>query len=144
MMNGPSLSGARWYWLFAAWAISLIATFSALFLSEVMGLIPCEHCWHQRIVMSPLVGISGVGLASSDVGVFKYALPLVVLGWLLSVYHNLLYIGFIPEALQPCGAGPSCAKADLNLLGFISIPLLSFSAFTALAIILVTKIGRKK
>src|SRR3546814_19949738 len=86
-----------------------------------MGLDPCELCWYQRIVMFPLVFVLAVGLATSDTQVFRYALPLVAAGWLVAAYHNLLYVGVIPEALQPCGAGPSCAKADLNLFGFISI-----------------------
>src|SRR3546814_9628284 len=95
-----------------------------------MGLDPCELCWYQRIVMFPLVFVLAVGLATSDTQVFRYALPLVAAGWLVAAYHNLLYVGVIPEALQPCGAGPSCAKADLNLFGFISIPLLLLVAFT--------------
>src|SRR3546814_20190480 len=100
-----------------------------------MGLDPCELCWYQRIVMFPLVFVLAVGLATSDTQVFRYALPLVAAGWLVAAYHNLLYVGVIPEALQPCGAGPSCAKADLNLFGFISLPLLSLVAFTTLAAI---------
>src|SRR3546814_19856957 len=70
----------------------------------------------------------------------RYALPRDADGCLVAAYHNLLYVGVIPEALQPCGAGPSCAKADLNLFGFISIPLLLLVAFTTLAVLL--KIGR--
>lgn len=138
------LSEPRWYRLFAAWVIALIATLGALFLSEIMGLVPCELCWYQRIFMFPLVFVLAVGLATSDTQVFKYALPLVAAGWLAAAYHNLLYVGVIPEALQPCGAGPSCAKADLNLLGFISIPLLSLVAFTTLAVLLIVKKGPQK
>lgn len=135
------LSEPRWYWLFTAWIIALVSTLGALFLSEVMGLVPCELCWYQRIFMFPLVFILAVGLATSDTQVFKYALPLVAAGWFVALYHNLLYMGVIPETLQPCGAGPSCAKADLSLLGFMSIPLLSLAAFTTLAVLLIVKKG---
>lgn len=144
MTIATHLSEPRWYRLFAAWIIALIATLGALFLSEIMGLVPCELCWYQRIFMFPLVFVLAVGLATSDTQVFKYALPLVAAGWLVAAYHNLLYVGVIPEALQPCGAGPSCAKADLNLFGFISIPLLSLVAFTTLAVLLIVKKGPQK
>ncbi|MFT0546272.1 disulfide bond formation protein B [Allopusillimonas ginsengisoli] len=144
MTNVRQLSEPHWYRLFAAWIIALIATLGALFLSEIMGLIPCELCWYQRIFMFPLVFVLAVGLATTDTQVFKYALPLVAAGWLVAAYHNLLYVDIIPEALQPCGAGPSCAKADLNLLGFISIPLLSLVAFTTLAVLLIAKKGPQK
>jgi len=116
----------------------------ALFLSEAMGLVPCELCWYQRIFMFPLVIILAVGLATSDVRVYAYALPMVVVGWFVALYHNLLYLGVVPPALQPCGQGPSCAEVDLNLFGFISIPLLSLLAFTAIAALLLVKKGALK
>jgi disulfide bond formation protein DsbB len=68
--------------------------------------------------------------------VVRYALPLVVLGWLTAFYHYLLYSGYIPEAMQPCGQGPSCAEINLELFGFVTIPLLSLAAFSVLAVLL--------
>ncbi|MGB3288641.1 MAG: disulfide bond formation protein B [Burkholderiaceae bacterium] len=144
MAIANQLSGSRWGRVFAAWLIAFAASLGALFLSEAMGLIPCELCWYQRIFMFPLVFILAIGLATSDDGVLKYALPLVAAGWLVGLYHNLLYVGFIPEALQPCGQGPSCAEVNLDLFGFISIPLLSLVAFTAIAALLLIKKGTSK
>jgi len=138
------LSGARWGRVFVAWLLTLAATLGALFLSEVMGLVPCELCWYQRIFMFPLVFTLAVGLAIADTRVFVYALPMVVAGWFVALYHNLLYLGVIPPALQPCGQGPSCADVNLNLFGFISIPLLSLLAFTAIAALLFVKKGALK
>src|SRR3546814_12410014 len=103
MVVSNQLSGPRWGRVFAAWVIALTATLGALFLSEIMGFVPCELCWYQRIFMFPLVFILAVGLATSDVRVFVYALPMVVGGWFVALYHNLLYLGVIPPALQPCG-----------------------------------------
>lgn len=144
MAIANQLSGPRWGLVFAAWLIALAATLGALFFSEVMGLVPCELCWYQRIFMFPLVFILAVGLATSDVRLFVYALPMVVAGWFAAFYHNLLYLGVIPPALQPCGQGPSCAEVNLNLFGFISIPLLSLAAFTAIAALLLVKKGALK
>ena len=35
-------------------AIALTATLGSLFYSEVVGYLPCEFCWFQRILMYPL------------------------------------------------------------------------------------------
>ena len=49
-------------WLFAAWAMGLVATLGSLFFAEVMKLPPCSLCWYQRIAMYPLVVILTVGI----------------------------------------------------------------------------------
>ena len=51
-----------WPPLFVAWLIALLATAGALFLGEVMGMVPCVLCWYQRIAMFPLVLVLGLGL----------------------------------------------------------------------------------
>jgi disulfide bond formation protein DsbB len=126
-----------WALLFAAWAVALLSTLGALFIGEVMGQTPCLLCWYQRVFMFPLAIVLGVASYAADQAVWRYALPLAGVGWMIAAYHNLLYAGVIPEAIQPCGVGPSCASADLNLIGVIPIPLLSLGAFTAIAVLLI-------
>ena len=130
-MKPVSAMPARvWACLLMAWLIALVSTLGALFFSGVMGLEPCVLCWYQRIAMFPLVLMLGMGLYLQDPRSGFYALPLAVLGWLVARYHCLLYGGFIPQGLQPCGEGNSCATQKLELVGFITIPLLSLCAFT--------------
>jgi disulfide bond formation protein DsbB len=119
-----------WSLLFAAWLIATIASLGSLFLDRVLGMEPCSLCWFQRVFMYPLAIVLLVGLLPLDQRVVRYALPLAALGWITAFYHLLMYAGVIPEALQPCGAGPSCTKDDLGLFGFVSIPMLSLLAFT--------------
>lgn len=126
----------QWIWLFGAWLTALLASLGALFLGEVMGMTPCVLCWYQRIAMFPLVIVLGLGLFPLDVRSVRYALPLVVAGWCIAVYHCLLYWGLIPKDLAPCGKEVSCTEANLNLLGFISIPLMSLAAFSAILVLL--------
>jgi len=121
-----------WFLVFACWLLACFGTLGSLFFSEVMGLPPCVLCWWQRIFMYPLVMILLVGLFPYDCRVIRYALPLAALGWLVAFYHYLVYSGYIPESLQPCGEGPSCAEINLELLGFVTIPLLSLFAFSAI------------
>ena len=126
-----------WPWLFAAWAIALLSTFGALFIGEVMGKTPCLLCWFQRAFMFPLAVMLAVACYISDANVWRYALPVAGVGLLIAIYHNLLFWGVIPEDIQPCGVGPSCSSADLNLIGFIPIPVLSLAAFAALSVLLI-------
>ena len=127
----------NWALLFAAWVIASVATLGSLFFSDVMGFAPCVLCWYQRIFIYPLVLIFGVGLFSFDAGVIKYSLPLAVAGWLVALYHSLLYGGIIPKSIQPCSEGVPCTEKYIELFGFLSIPFMSFLAFTAVIALLV-------
>lgn len=133
----------NWWALFIAWVISLVATLGSLFFSEVMNYPPCVLCWYQRICIYPLVLVLGMGLLFDDKSVFKFTLPQVFVGWGIALYHNLLYYKWIPENLAPCKRGISCTSIHLEWLGFITIPLLSFIAFTLLLIIFFIQFGRK-
>jgi disulfide bond formation protein DsbB len=108
-----------------------------------MGFAPCVLCWYQRIFLFPLVIVLALGLFPFDKNVVKYALPLAIVGFLTAVYHNLLYVGIIPEKIQPCSQGVSCTEDYISLFGFLTIPmlsLLSFSTIIALLIILKRRI----
>ncbi len=114
---------------YAAWVIALCATLGSLFFGEVMKLPPCTLCWYQRICLFPLTVVIAVGIVQRDARLFSYALPLVLLGLGISVYHNLLDYGVIPETLAPCAEGVSCKTRQIEWLGFITIPLLALGAF---------------
>lgn len=127
-----------------AFIITLIATLGSLFFSEVMHFIPCSLCWYQRIFMYPLLIIFLANLLYPDDKVFKYAMPLVVIGFLISLYHNLLMYKIIPEDISPCVQGVPCSVAYINWFGFITIPLLSLIAFTAILVLILFKKGTIK
>ena len=128
---------AGWNLIFACWILATIATLGSLFFSEVMGLKPCVLCWYQRIFMYPLVVILLVGMFPLDKRVVRYALPLAIIGWLFAVYHYLVYSGYIPEGLQPCDQDASCAEINLELFGFITIPMLSILSYTVIIALLI-------
>lgn len=83
--------------------------------------------------MYPLVAILAVGIWRKDKEVHFYAWPLVIVGLLIGIYHNLLYYKIIPEAIAPCVAGISCTTKFIEWFGFVTIPLLSLLGFVALA-----------
>lgn len=116
--------------------IALIATLGSLFFSEVMNFIPCSMCWYQRIFMYPLVLIFLVQLLYPDDKLLKYALPITIVGFLFSVYHNLLMFGIIPEKIVPCVQGVPCSTRYIDWFGFITIPFLSLVAYSLILITL--------
>lgn len=115
--------------LFLAWLLACVATLGALFFSMVMDRTPCLLCWYQRIFMFPLPLVLGMGLLYADPRCVRYAMPLAVCGLAIAAYHCLLYLGVIPAGMQPCTQGVSCAEAQIELAGFVTIPLLSLFAF---------------
>ena len=135
--TAPRPDNHSWTLVFLCWLIAAVATLGSLFFSQVMGLVPCSLCWFQRIFLFPLVVVFTVGLFPLDLKVGRYALPLVVGGWLIALYQNLLVWGVVEETLSPCQAGVSCSEVDFALFGFVTIPLLSWLAFTAMAGMLV-------
>lgn len=123
-------------WLYPAWVIALLGMVGSLFFSEVMQYPPCVLCWYQRIAQYPLVIIIAVGIVLRDNRVRAYGLPFCVIGFLIAAYHNLLYYGVIPETITPCTQGVSCTAQQLELLGFITIPLLSLASFAFIGVCL--------
>ncbi|KPH78359.1 MULTISPECIES: disulfide bond formation protein B [Bosea] len=127
----------RWLYLFIAWIVAVAASLSALFIGEVVGQAPCSLCWHQRAFMFPLAILLAVASYRGDAGAWRYGLPLAVIGMAIAGFHSLLYAGFIPEGIQPCSQGPSCASADMTILGMLPLPYLSLAAFLAIAVALI-------
>lgn len=122
-----------------AFLITLLGTLGSLYFSEVAGFPPCALCWYQRIFLYPLAFIFGVALWSEDQGYKKYALPLSLSGIAISGYHNLLYFGIIPEKLAPCTREVSCSAKQLELFGFITIPVMSLVCFIFITALVLVK-----
>jgi disulfide bond formation protein DsbB len=132
----PNLSSHSWQLLFAAWLISVLATASALFIGEVMGMMPCVLCWYQRIAMFPLVLFLGYALMQQQRVFIGPSLLLSLMGWAIASYHTALYWGWIDPTLAPCGDGPSCTKQVLQIFDAVDLPILSWLAFTAISVLL--------
>lgn len=123
--------------LYLAWTGTLIAMLGSLYFSEIANYPPCVLCWYQRITMYPLVIILGFAIYKKSRDLLLPAFVLAAVGWIISVYHNLLYYEILPEAAAPCIAGVSCTTKFIEWFGFVTIPFLSFAGFTAVLILLV-------
>ena len=124
-----------------AFLISVVATIGSLFLSEVAHFIPCKLCWFQRIFMYPQVLILGIATFKNDFSVRKYIIPLSLIGLAIAIYHYALQMSPIP---LPCTDEiASCAAKQFASFGYITIPMMSATAF-ALIILFMLFVKRKK
>ena len=137
MSQSQQVDKMNWSILFLCWLLVSVSATISIFFSSVLEYQPCVLCWYQRICLFPLVLILAAGLFPAfDKSVIKFALPLTIAGGLTALYHTLLYAGIIPENLQPCSKGVSCTEKYFELFGFVSIPMLSFLAFSTLTALL--------
>lgn len=132
--------------LLLAWVTALIATIGSLYFSEVRYFIPCTLCWYQRIFMYPLVFILGIAFYRTDKEIYRYTLPLTIIGMLISAYHIALQKVPYLQQFEMCKTGVPCSKDYLNWYGFITIPMMAFTAFTIITITLfvLRKNGKKE
>ncbi|HSA83385.1 MAG TPA: disulfide bond formation protein B [Patescibacteria group bacterium] len=125
---------------------ALTGTLGSLYFSEILHFVPCDLCWWQRIFMYPLVPLVAVGIVLHDKKLPFYILSIAGIGWLISIYHNLLYYNIIPHPIVPCRSGVSCTDPVVQMFGFIDIPLGSFLTFTFILVctIIYIKFNKQK
>lgn len=126
--------------LLFSFIVALTATLGSLFYSEIAGYEPCKLCWFQRIVMYPQAIILGIALVKKDKGVGEYGIALSGIGAIVAGYHYLLQIGIAPKL--PCSAvgySASCAQRFVMNFGYITIPMMTLTAFILIFIFFLTQ-----
>ena len=118
-------------WLGGATGIATIATAGSLYLSLGVGLIPCEFCWYQRILMYPLVVILGVAAVERRVTVYRTGLPLALGGTTIAAYHS--WLQYTATSTGCTFSEVSCATVQYRVAGF-TIPNLSLTAFVIISV----------
>ena len=129
--------------LLFAWLASITAMIGSLFFSERMGFVPCTLCWYQRILMYPLVLFLGIAFYRNDRGIFKYVLPMSVIGMLTSGYHYALQKNPSLDEFSACTSGVPCSGQFINWFGFVTIPFLALIAFIFITIMMLMLWKRK-
>ncbi len=123
------------YALIGGFLVAITSVTISLVYSNVIGFEPCELCWIQRIFLYPQAIILGLALWKKTKDAATYCLALSIIGLLVAGYH---YYGqtFNPGALPACaaGGGVSCAVRFFVEFGYITIPLMSFTAFLFLTV----------
>ena len=135
------------HYLKLGFIISLCASLFSLVYSEIIGFAPCYLCWYQRVFTFPMFFIFGTAIWFKDRKIVKYVLPLLSVGFLISVYQNLIYYFKANASTLPCDAsGASCYQQLVSEFGgYISIPMLALTAFVSLiTIVLVAHFYKKE
>ena len=125
--------------------VALVAMLGSLFFSEVAGYEPCKLCWFQRIFMYPQVFLLGLALWKKEIVVAaRNSILLSSIGAVIAAYHYLLQIGIAPEL--PCAAtgySVACSQRFIMSFGYITIPMMAFTAFLLiLAFLLSNRIAK--
>jgi disulfide bond formation protein DsbB len=124
------------YYYAAAWMVAIVATIGSLFYSEVMNYIPCSLCWYQRIFMYPLVIFLGLATFYNESIIKKYILSVSIPGGLIALYHVGLQKIPAMKKIEPCKQGVPCSTDYVDYLGFITIPVMSLTAFCLITILI--------
>jgi disulfide bond formation protein DsbB len=108
--------------------VAAVGTAGSLYFSLGLGLVPCELCWYQRILLYPLTVVLGVATLDDRPTVARTVLPLSGLGVVVATYHALLQLR--PTLGATCSVGGGCSSILYPMAGgLLTIPRLSLAAF---------------
>lgn len=133
----------RTWWILLSFLIVLGAFFGSLFYSEIAGFPPCSLCWYQRIFIYPQIILLGGALLWRDRSIARYLLPLSIIGGIIALYNSYLQYGGSP--LIPCGTDPAaidCAQRFVFEFGYITLPLMSLTAFILLILLALSELTK--
>jgi disulfide bond formation protein DsbB len=136
--------------LLIAFIIALVAMLGSLFFSQIAHYTPCELCWYQRILMYPQALILCIALFKKDKSVFRYSIPMSIIGALIGGYQYIksTIVGIAASASAgTCSlttAGPSCFIDYFTQFGYVTIPLMAFTAFIIIIVMGLFSSGKEK
>ena len=116
--------------LFIGFFLGLAAICGSLTYSEIYHLTPCLFCWWQRIFLYPQTIIFAVALyrhgrqSAAGYDIFHYSTPMAIISSIFSIYHIFLQKGILSSGACLQG-GVSCAKIDVQVFGFLTMPMMA-------------------
>ncbi|MBI2035944.1 MAG: disulfide bond formation protein B [Candidatus Liptonbacteria bacterium] len=118
------------YGLGAALVVALSSIFGSHFYSDIAGFPPCELCWLQRLTMYVLVIVLSLAVWRKSVRLINSILPLLGFGVVVAAYQSLLQYNVISGSIcDILNTAVSCSKRYVFEFGYITIPLMSLTAF---------------
>ena len=112
------------------WGI-LAAVVGSLIYSNILGYMPCDLCWIQRICLYPQLIIVFMAMRCGDKSIIDYLIPLSVIGAVVALYQSFIQWGysFGSSAIACVNLGGECAKVYVKVYSYITIPFMSFTVF---------------
>lgn len=140
LRKNPALAGVSHFvgsWgLWAALLLSLAGALLSLVYSEYFGIAPCSWCWFQRIFLYPQLVLFALAAYKKDYYIADYSIVLSVLGAAVALYQHYLQMGGASVLPCPASGVGDCAKRFLFEFNYITFPLVAFSTFALLFVIM--------
>lgn len=122
--------------LWVSLLIVLAGTILSLVYSEYFGIIPCGLCWVQRIFLYPQLVLFALAAWKRDHYIADYSIVLSVLGGAVALYQHYLQMGGTSTLPCPASGAGDCAKRFLFEFDYVTFPLVAFSSFALLFVIM--------
>lgn len=125
----------HWLQKYGSWVAAIVlvvATAGPLVYSEAFSLPPCDLCWYQRIFMfSGSIMLIMANFKRQVATLRPYLLTLLTIGAGIGIFHYTLQRGIAhTEAFcSPLASGASCSTMYILEFGYITIPVMSVTAF---------------
>lgn len=132
---------------FGLWVAFLMAFGAAavnIYYSDFLGVEACYWCWWQRIFLYPQAVLFAMALWREKYATTAIDASLVmsVIGAGIALYHHALQM--LPGSGLPCPAvGVSCSQRVLFEFGYITYPLMAFSLFSFLIVVMLLVRARR-
>lgn len=139
--RGTLVEAVQPHALWWAAAVAVAAMLGSLYFSEVAHYAPCKLCWYQRIAMYSLAIILVVAAVRRDRGVVPFAVPLAVIGGVVSTYHYLVE-WFPTLETNVCSVDVPCTTVWFRKFGFVSLAFMALCGFVAIGTVLLATAGR--
>ena len=132
--------------MWKAFVLALAGSALTLFYSEILGIAPCGWCWIQRVFLYPQVVLFAVALWKCRTpgvlhvrrDIADYSIALSIFGAAAALYQHYLQMG--GTSVIPCPATAAqavdCSVRFLFEFGYITFPLMSFSLFAFLIVLM--------
>lgn len=125
-----------------AFLLMLAEVLGSLVYSEFFHLPPCTFCWWQRIFIYPQVIVLGLalwrksrGIVSSWSDTWLPSIIMSAIGACFSLYHILIQSGVVGPTGACLISGVSCAKIDVLIFGWITLPIMGLSMFLGVLVL---------
>ena len=114
----------------------IVGTALSLVYSEYFGILPCGLCWLQRVFLYPQLVLFALAAPKKDHYIADYSIVLSILGGAVALYQHYLQMGGTSTLPCPASGVADCAKRFLFEFDYITFPLVAFSSFALLFVIM--------
>ncbi len=140
----PFADFAGTWGLAVGFLLALAATVMSLVYSEYYGIIPCGLCWLQRVFIYSQVVVFGVALFLKDMRAAWYSIWLSVFGALVALYQHYMQMTGGHDLPCPASGVGDCGKRFIYEFDYITFPLVAFSAFAFLIVLMLFVLERDR